>query len=799
MFFSSPRQYRIEMHALIQSRAPSACSIASMANECEEISFLPGSDDDIEQTHTPCSNSQALGTGQADSQDYPHPDRLDCNKNATEQRTDLQNKRDPVEEPKSIWTKNRKRAFLFFLVLHFVPVAITLILFWLYLGNFQWRANDLQLKALLFAAKLHESTILVSLGDILFHRIRYHLLTSRGISFGLLVSPFRFSTPFSLVQAPFVASARYTLRSGPEFATVLLIVLVSTLAMLAAPSSGVLMLPRYAWWQISNDDDIVARFKKQDLDDASYIGAPYEDLFPSLIDGRFGPDKIRDDRLDTPSLSNRFEQMIDRLDLVLIDGSSGANANITVLDGATLDSFTLAYQEQRLEDCELSTCAYLSKIRNTTVADVKKTGSDCVDSTCLSVSAQATSPLAIVTQKLFDRYRTLTSETSSMFMISAQPFESGKEDLTWKQPSVSMQCSTVLYNGPTKLPAVSFQHFGSFPAFSFSLDRALLDHILEAEAGVYQSATYVDISRLLPAGITVSTALLMSGAFYGLNETYLCLVDARWIESHIWFTAPYTSIMRSGLSMESVQTSTGSNTTMATSPVINITTEFANSLDANLTVASSYGGAPGPLGYDTPFAFIQMYCFMRVDTQLHLGPKCAMLAHTLYLTDSLRRTQSFFRYQEAAKLRFSQTLPLLEPEKWTKLDYRLYHQLHAYKFEGAIIKLSMSVLLVHMMLVYAHLLLLVAGDGWCSRAWSELGELMALAILTRPSPLLQNAGGGVKDWQTWRLRAFVREVTPEGRLELVLKETVGSPRVLVELEEGQEKALVEPEADRRYG
>lgn len=76
---------------------------------------------------------------------------------------------------------------------------------------------------------------------------------------------------------------------------------------------------------------------------------------------------------------------------------------------------------------------------------------------------------------------------------------------------------------------------------------------------------------------------------------------------------------------------------------------------------------------------------------------------------------------------------------------------------------------------------------------------MALAILTRPSPLLQNTGGGVSNWKTWRLRTFVREVTPEGRLELILKETGGSPRVLLADDTGREKVLVEPEADRKYG
>ncbi|KAG6357438.1 hypothetical protein INS49_013315 [Diaporthe citri] len=412
----------------------------------------------------------------------------------------------------------KKRAFGHFLAIHFVPVAITSVLFWVYLDGFQWRANDIQLKTLLFAAKLHEYLIVVSLGDILFHRIRYNLLTSRGVSFGLLVSPFRVSDPCSLFQSPFMASAGFTLKKAPELFTILLVVVVSVLALLAAPSSGVLMTPRYDWWQIPNGEGAMARFKKQDLDDAVYIGALFEDLFPLLIDGRFVPDSARDTRLETASFSDRFEHILSGLDQILVDGSLGANANVTVVDGATVDSFALAYQEETLDDCEFKTCQRIASMRNTTVDEVHAAGIDCLD--------------------------------------------------------------------------------------------------------------------------------------------------------------------------------------------------------------------------------------------------------------------------------------IIYPDKWTKLDYRLYQQLHAYKFEGSIIKLSMTVLLVHMMLVYAHLLLLAAGDGWCSRAWSGLGELIALAILTQPSPLLQNAGGGIKNWQTWKLRTFVREVTPEGRLELVLKETVGSPRVLVELEDGQETALVEPEADR---
>lgn len=637
---------------------------------------------------------------------------------------------------------------------------------------------------------------MVSLGDILFHRIRYQLLTNRGISFGLLVSPFRVSDPCSLFQAPFLSSAKFTLKTAPELLTISLVVLVSILALLASPSSGVLMIPRYDWWQVPNDEAVTAIFKRQDLDDAMYIGAPFEELFPLLVTHDFGPDGDRDPRLQTPSFSDRFEHILSGLDQILVDGSLGGNANVTVVDGATVDSFALAYQEESLEDCEKMTCQNIASRRNTTIDKIMSEGIDCINVHCQSVAAQATSPLAIVAQKLFDRYRTWMSSSSSEFMITAEPLDSKKAAPAWRQPSVSMQCSTILDDGHEGRSAF-FQSWGSFPPFSISSDGPLLEQMKLLEDRHKPSTIYTDVSRLLPPGVNASTALLIYSVQPSMNATtYLCLVDARWIESHVWFTAPYATIMRSGLSLESIQAFTGSSHTESASPVISITADYANSLDTNLNVSSTYDQAPGSASQASPFDFIQQYCSRGIEYRLR--PKCSMLAHTLYLTDSLRRAQSFFRYYSALQLLKSDTMKM-DPDRWTKLDYRLYHQLHAYKFEGSIIKLSMTVLLVHMMLVYAHLLLLVVGDGWCSRAWSELGELMALAILTQPSPLLQNTGGGVKSWRTWRLRTFIREVTPDGRLELVLKEPVGSPRVLLELEEGQEKRLVEPEADRKYG
>lgn len=801
------------MQALTAPRAPSPCSISTVADKGEDTVSILRTESCNETVHASCSEPRTPVVTRADGQEScnnGHEKRFHLKE--SEQQPAFQEGDAPIEEPKIIWTKSRKRAFRHFLFLHFVPVAITLILFWIYLKGLQWSATDIQLKALLFAAKLHESLIFMSLADILFHRIRYQLLTGRGISFGLLVSPFRITDPFSLFQTPFLASARFTLKSGPEFVTISLVALVSILAMLAAPSSGVLMLPRYDWWQIPRDDAAMINFTQLDVGTATYIQAPFEDLFPSFIDGPFAPNVHKDVAFDTQTLSTRFEQLISGLDRVLVDGSLRGNANITLVDGATVDAFRLAYQEERSDedDCDFMSCQYYARIHNTTVENLRanctspsglKTNPycDCSSVVCQSVAIQATSPLALVTQKLFDRYRTWMPASSSMNMITAQALDKYQGDRTWRQPSVSMQCSTVPHDGPKEM---SFQHFGSSPPFSISPDKQLLDEIQSMNDRGPPFATYINITRLLPSRITISTAFLMKGDRTPLignwttnMATYLCLVDARWIESEVWYTAPYATVMSSGVSVDSVRDTFGSNTATpaGTSQVIDIATEYANKLDLLSVSPSRINYLWPPADEMSPFEFIQGYCRMRVAEGLQ--PKCSMLAHALYLTDSLRRIQSSFPW-ETVKSHPSASLGY---EKWTKLDYRVYHQLHAYKFEGSIIKLSMTVLLVHMMLVYAHFLLLVVGDGWCSMAWSELGELMALAILSRPSTLLQNAGGGIKNWQTWRMRTFIREVTPEGRLELVLKEPEGSPRVLVEPEDGRERVLVEPEANRRYG
>lgn len=137
--------------------------MSPVADLCEDTVSLPDIETEISLTHTPGSDQGTLVLTEDDEPDNcPHWDGDETHISGIEEKPDDHQRRDPAEEPKHIWTKSRKRAFRHFLIIHFVPVATTLVLFWLYLDGLQWKANDAQLKALLFAAKLHESLIIIS-------------------------------------------------------------------------------------------------------------------------------------------------------------------------------------------------------------------------------------------------------------------------------------------------------------------------------------------------------------------------------------------------------------------------------------------------------------------------------------------------------------------------------------------------------------------------------------------------------------------------------------------------------------
>lgn len=74
---------------------------------------------------------------------------------------------------------------------------------------------------------------------------------------------------------------------------------------------------------------------------------------------------------------------------------------------------------------------------------------------------------------------------------------------------------------------------------------------------------------------------------------------------------------------------------------------------------------------------------------------------------------------------------------------------------------GLAVLLTHAVVAFAYILHSlyhrVAGTGFTSSAWGEMGEMLALALHSGRATALQNVGGGVAAKSTWRMRVRVRE------------------------------------------
>jgi len=127
---------------------------------------------------------------------------------------------------------------------------------------------------------------------------------------------------------------------------------------------------------------------------------------------------------------------------------------------------------------------------------------------------------------------------------------------------------------------------------------------------------------------------------------------------------------------------------------------------------------------------------------------------------------------------------------WLRIDPVFARYGYGYQWEGSkTAQFGILVLLIHLALAVLHTLVVlykiyVKREGMAG-SWSTLGELLALALNSSPSPALQNTCAGVSEARTWRQIVTVRETYP-AHLELVVGQEAQTNYPL-------------PQADKYYG
>jgi hypothetical protein len=84
------------------------------------------------------------------------------------------------------------------------------------------------------------------------------------------------------------------------------------------------------------------------------------------------------------------------------------------------------------------------------------------------------------------------------------------------------------------------------------------------------------------------------------------------------------------------------------------------------------------------------------------------------------------------------------------------------------IYIATAILLVYVLAALVHMAVMIIG-GWSSDTWSKPGELIALAVNSSLTKLLQNTCAGIEDPEMWTRIVSVQE-TSEAHLEIVFDE-----------------------------
>lgn len=150
--------------------------------------------------------------------------------------------------------KDRTVALLRSLI-HLIPISVALfeiVLNWntYYVGVSVYNQATYRL-----LAKIHEMLIQASLTAVIFSYVRHEITVGHGVPFGTLVSGLHISQFSYLWSMEFWAAIRSVHRPlRKEFVLLGFIVGCILLAMLAGPSSAVLLIPRLNFWPAGATD-----------------------------------------------------------------------------------------------------------------------------------------------------------------------------------------------------------------------------------------------------------------------------------------------------------------------------------------------------------------------------------------------------------------------------------------------------------------------------------------------------------------------------------------------------------------
>lgn len=713
---------------------------------------------------------------------------------------------------------------------HLLPVAINFTLLGLYVRQILWvppGPTTNVSNALQFAAKVHETLMIASLGMVLLHHIRYKLLSSdgRGLLLGLITSPFRLLDISYLWSREFSAACR-DLRGLclSDVISILIHLFLFILAAVLGPASAISMLPRLGERQIAKTVTEAPFYSIQTrtISYYVYLGGQLSDIFPQQITANFNPKTC-----DYSSPSQSQTKTCPRMGLTDIlngmlpskdedlgsDYSSpeysgiGHPYNITVQAGTGTDlpARVLMVFQPQLDYAE-------SHPDNRTFQAVV----DVTTSTDAILHFAQTLPGSYLLE--WDQIRVHPFSSDVVFLREAWPAKftlypglprSRESSSFWKQPLVSCLCLQQGNDSASSEPVTfTFVQPGYTKFARVTLDSSYLSLVLND-----RGMGFIDISQL---DITPNYSPSAAFAFRSPSITTLCLVKAKWIASYFSGTfSPYHDGLGYTVSMGNLNW---------TAPDMyddfqdgeawfnNADDTETIHLDLDWLAVLDHGTGIDETSKNNFFESVRRVCSgtSALDTDNYTGKHadttCMASGFGLGIAEGLSKVpykSGIYAVPSMEQTPYGIPAPTLALSPWissttgsaptefvlpgnwststltstqimmnsTRLDFIVTQQLYGYSFNSITTVLASMVLFLYVATVLVHVSVMAFGTSWSSRAWRSLGEFYVLALQSpTPTSVLDNTGGGVKVSKTWQARASVLELQHGKRVGIVIAE-----------------------------
>ena len=712
-----------------------------------------------------------------------------------------------TELPKVLFSLRKRYALREFLLFHFLPVALTFSVFGLYLGGVTWQPpwpGTTVLNLLQVAAKIHETLIVASLATISFHHIRYRLLSSSkpdGLRLGFLTAPFQMSSPIYLFSKEFVSTFARIKPSAPkDIVTIVLHIFLVALAAVTGPSTAIAILPKLNWWPGPTDvlaDGMTNLYPLETLGAGElYLGSSVEDLYLTVIDRPFLADRC--------SISDTLTPLGDKCPFsVFRELLETWPDKIQTLPQSRDDAFNITVQTQEVANTASRPRTVYAKLPGPLdFLEPTQFGPEVQGYNYSESVAYATTPLDNVnvgaTILKIKTIPLLKSKSYDWPIKVASQAQDTTGSHIWKQPASLVHCASVSSTINRGRLGADSPVFFQYPSV---LDQPVTVKLkfLPTNWTVSTVSKDVEIAFVLPEALDIDPPLYMSAAFVarphfpsGKGGT-LCLISAKWVESDVsvsvsqshgppdfalrepdLFRAPGHPLTFGAEWLDSLHLpiGAGKNETFFADIARDCTMEAEPAQCLALGLA---------LGIADSLARVPQYRSGNYGLFAHISNRTVDADGFTMVGSTNRVASGIFRHGPGACLapyaevtaRNQTCQPVADgarPDNATRVAYDVAQNVYAYGLNDVTIDLAFAVLFLHAATVAAHMLIVLCGKRWNSRAWSSLGELLNLALHSPPAPLLAHTGAGTKASATWRLRAAVEELPGENRVALTIRE-----------------------------